>query len=529
MIVLVCLTSLAACTGDEDSGRSASSQSLVRRGNIESPPTLDPWLAEDIHAFNILLDLYEGLVAENASGQVVPGVAESWVVSEDGLEYRFNLRDDAHWSDGTRVVAADFVNGLKRMASPDNLSSYAFLLEPIDGFGDVKRGRTDAASLGVRSDGDSTVIIRLSMPSPHFLGILAMPMAFPLQGHNDDQARFHDPARFVGNGAYLLERQEGHSIVLRRNPVYWDAGSVAIEAIEYVSIANENTELNMYRAGDLDITATIPPSHIPVVLEDMPEEVRIASSLALYYFAFDLTEPPLDDLNLRRALSMAIDREQLVELLGRGEQPAYGIVPPGVANHNGAGYLWRDLGKDGRSDEARSAFKTAGYGPDKPLYLKLTYDSEGVHERIALAVSAMWQDILNVEVELEKKEWKYFLDTRDNRAEWQVMRFSWFGDFNDASTFTDIFRADNAQNLPRFANAEYDDALNRAAMEVDLERRAVMIRQAEELLLRDYPIAPLYFYVSKHMVKPHIRGFEDNVLDRHPSKYLSLRLTGTNP
>lgn len=521
---LLVLGGLAACGNEGESGQTASSQSLIRRGNVESPPTLDPWLAEDIHAFNILLDLYEGLVAENASGQVVPGVAKSWAVSEDGLEYRFELRRNAHWSDGTRVVAADFINGLRRMASPKNLSSYSFLLEPIESFNDVKHGRANVTALGVRSDGDSAVIIRLSRPSPHFLGVLAMPIAFPLQAHNDDRSRFHDPASFVGNGAYLLEHRDfGRRIRLRRNPDYWDAGSVTVEAIEYIPIANEIAELNMYRAGEIDITATIPPGHVKIVLEDLPNQVRIASSLALYYLAFDLTEPPLDNPHLRQALSMAIDRDRLVTLLGRGEQPAFGIVPPGVANYQGARYPWRTLEFENRSEAAQQAFKKANIGPADQLRLKYTYDAEGTHEKIALAVSAMWQEVLGIDVVLEKKEWKYFLDTRENRSEWQVMRFSWFGDFNDVSTFTDIFRADNAQNLARFASAEYDEALDQAASEVDAKKRAVMMQLAEEVLLNEYPIAPLYFYVSKHMVKPNIGGFEDNVLDRHPSKYLTIQ------
>jgi oligopeptide transport system substrate-binding protein len=506
LLYLAILLNLFACTHPNDSD--LASEQLLRRGNIEDPATLDPALAEDVHTFNVLLDLYEGLVAENARGELVPGVAESWSISDDGLLYTFVLRKTARWSNGEPVISSDFVRALGRAAAPETLAAYSFLLDPIE---DVVA--VDAA----------TLTVLLAKPSPHFLGVLAMPIAFPIYGDGADATRFHEPGSFVGNGAYVLAtRAAGRPIRLRRNTHYWDAASVQIAEIEYVPIADEVAELNMYRAGELDITGVIPSSHVQIVKRDLPDETRIAPSLAFYYFAFDLTEAPLDNRELRQALSMAIDREQLVALLGRGEQAAYGIVPPGVANHQGARYSWQDMAADDRADKAREVFERAGYGPNEPLQLKVTYDVGGVHEQIALAVSAMWHDVLGIEVVLEKKEWKYFLDTRENREQWQVMRFSWFGDYNDAATFTDIFHSASSQNLPHYSSAEYDEKTGQAASELNPETRATMMSEAEEILLDDYPVAPLYFYVSKHMVKRYVTGFEDNVLDRHPSKYLAL-------
>ncbi len=513
LLYLAILPILVACTHPDDSGLTSDQQQLLRRGNIEDPVTLDPALAEDVHTFNVLLDLYEGLVAENARGDLVPGVAESWSISSDGLLYTFALRETARWSNGEQVVSNDFVRALRRAAAPETLSAYSFLLEPIE----------DVVTID-----EATLTIRLAQPSPHFLGVLAMPIGFPMYGDGTDTARFQEPGSFVGNGAYVLAtREAGHPIRLRRNTRYWDAESVSIAEIEYVPVADDVAELNMYRAGELDITGVIPPSHVEIVKRDLPNETRIAPSLAFYYFAFDLTEAPLDSRELRQALSMAIDREQLVALLGRGEQAAYGIVPPGVANYQGSGYAWQDMTTEERHKKAREAFENAGYGSGEPLRLKVTYDTGGVHERIALVISSMWREVLGVEVELEKKEWKYFLDTRENREQWQVMRFSWFGDYNDAATFTDIFRSGSSQNLPHYTSAEYDEKTGQAAIELNLETRATLMREAEEILLNDYPIAPLYFYVSKHMVKPYVTGFEDNVLDRHPSKYLAIEAGGS--
>jgi len=513
--------SLNGCSESNPGTNVGERGDLIRRGNIEYPETLDPALAEDVHAFNILIDLYEGLVAEDAHGGVTPGVAESWFVSDDGLRYTFTLRSNARWSNGDPVTAGNFVSGLRRVAEPTTLSVYASLLESIQNFAEVKSGEVPAAELGVVAIDDRTLVIHLHTPNAYFLGLLAMTVSFPLHGDGSDSAQFEDPAEFVGNGAYVLrERNIGSVVKLQRNEHYWGASTVKTHYIEYIPIVDEVAEFNMYRAGELDVTGTIPTSHIEQAKNELAVEVRVAPSLAFYYLAFDLTEPPLDDPKLRQALSMAIDREQLVAVLGRGEQPAYAVVPPGVANYDPSGYRWKDQTKTERHDQARALYASAGFGNENPLTLKYMYDAGGIHENVALVVSAMWRDTLGVVVDLEKREWKYFLDTRDHRSEWQVMRFSWFGDYNDASTFLNIFLSESAQNLPRYANTGYDGLIDSASQSTDLEARAALLRQAEEMLIEEYPIAPLYFFVSKHMVKPTVFGFEDNVLDRHPSKYL---------
>jgi oligopeptide transport system substrate-binding protein len=238
--------------------------------------------------------------------------------------------------------------------------------------------------------------------------------------------------------------------------------------------------------------------------------------------AFDLTEPPLDNRLLRQALNMAIDRDRLVSLIGRGEQAAFGIVPPGVANHEGVRFAWQDLPAETRHKQAQELYRRAGYSDDMPLALRLTYDTGDIHERIALAVSSMWRDVLGIDISIRKLEWQYFLANRDNRAEWQVMRFAWSGDYDDASTFMNIFRSNDPQNLAAYANPDYDKLVADASAEQNDQRRAALMQNAEAMLLADYPIAPLYFYVSKHMVSPGITGFENNILDRHPSRFLSI-------
>jgi len=510
-------------------GESVEDAQVLRRGNGGEPGSLDPALAEDVHAFNVLRDLYEGLVTEAPDGSLVPGVARLWEVSDDGLGYTFQLRDDALWSDGSPVVAGDFIASLRRALSPDSQSPYAFLLYPILNARAVAGGEMPLAALGVRALNSKTLEIHLHSPTSYFPGILAMPIAFPLfQGQILDARQFSDPASFVGNGPYVLkERQVGSRIRLEKNPRFREAGTVDVPIIDYLPIEDPDAEYRMYRAGDLDITATIPPAQIANIRSNRPEEVRISPSLALYYIALDLSESPMSDATLRQALSMALDRDVLVDIIGRGEQPAYGVVPTGVSGYAGAHFDWQNKPQNERQQRARTLYAQAGYGPEKPLRFTLMYDVGDIHETVALAVTAMWRDVLGADVTLDKREWKYFLDTRDNRADWQAMRFAWFGDYNDASTFLEIFRSDSPQNLSGFRSPEYDELLDAAALTLDYDARSEYMNEAESYLLSASPIIPLYFFVSKHLVSPRVVNYQSNILDVHRSQYIEL--TDTKP
>ncbi|MGI9235941.1 MAG: peptide ABC transporter substrate-binding protein [Woeseiaceae bacterium] len=524
-LLFVVLLGVSACPGGGDEPPSESAaRSIIYRGNGGEPGSLDPALAEDVHAFNILTDLYEGLVAESATGELIPGAAESWEISEDGLIYTFTLRDGARWSNGDAVTSQDFVRAFRRVANPTTASVYGFLLEPILHFTEVQNGDLPADKLAVSAVDDLVFEIRLRGPAPHMLAVLAMPVAFPVHGSPVTHGRFSDPGLFVGNGAYrLISHTVGHPTRLQRNSMYWDADSVVVEEINFLPIVDPGTEFNMYRAGELDITNTVPLESVRSLKETMPDQLRIAPSLALYYLAFDLTEPPFDNRLLRKALNMAIDREQLVSLIGRGERAAFGVVPPGITGHVGSRFSWRSMPDGERVRQARILYEESGYTSEMPLAIKYTYDAGDIHEKVALVVTSMWRDVLGIETTLDKREWQYFLETRNRRSDWQLMHFAWAGDYNHASTFTNIFRSADPQNLPNYRNPEYDRLLIQAASGTGSPSPDALMTEAESVLLEDYPIAPLYFYVSKHLIRPEIGGFEPNALDRHPSKYLFLK------
>lgn len=516
---------LVACGPADTPATSRAAETVLRRGNGGDPGSLDPVLAEDVHAFNVLLDLYEGLLTTAADGSAAPGVAESWTVSADGRTYRFKLRAGAVWSNGVPVTAQHFVIGVRHAVRAGSQAPSVSLLSPMVNFQPVLQGDLPPSSLGIRAEGDQVVVIELDRPAGFLPGILTLPIAAPrLPGVHDDAASFRMPSRFVGNGPYRLDDwQPGGVLRLRRSETFHAADTVAVEFIEYLPLADPAAELNLFRAGQLDLTATIPPQAFATWRADRPDEVRAAPGLALYYLALDLSEAPLDDPAARQALSMAIDRERLVEILGRGEQAAYGLVPPGVQGHVPATYRWRGETRAQRERWARQAYAAAGYDERTPLAIRLTYDAGDIHEKVALAVSAMWQEVLGVTVELQRLEWKSFLDTRGDRSAWQVMRFAWFGEFDDASTFLDLFASNSPQNLPGYSNPRYDGLLSQASAANDALARQRLMTEAERELIEDYPFVPLYFYVSKHLVSTRVEGFQPNVLDRHPSRFLSLR------
>ncbi len=508
---------VAACGGGSDRSPGIDRSSILVRGNGAEATNLDPAMADDIHSFNILIDAYEGLVAENAKGQIVPGVAKTWHVSDDGLIYTFSLRDDARWSNGDKVVAADFVRGFRYVADSITASPYASLFGSIVNFSDAIAGDKPSDSIAVQALSESTLIIAVSTPTHHFLELLALPTALP---------RHKSGNYLVSNGAYQFVNDKNiGTIDLAKNPYYWNSDSVYFETVRYLPIVDEMAEFNMYRTGEIDVTHNIPDQMVQSEIAANRTEVRIAPSLAFYYYAFDITEPPFDNASLRKSLSMAVDREVITGLLGRGDAAAYGVVPPGVANYSGATYDWSSQPASDRIKTARRLFEEAGYADGKSLEITLLYDAGGIHEKVALAVSSMWKQHLGIETLLIKRGWQYFLDSRDQRGDWDVMRFAWFGDYNAPSTFLEIFASDSAQNLPLYSSVSFDEQLLAASKSSDLQTANELMRLAEEILIGDYPIIPIYFFVSKHMVDESIDGFETNVVDRHRSQYLQRRIS----
>jgi len=528
-LLFICcvIVAVGACSDRASQPAQESAEGVVfHRGNGAEPDTLDPHRSEETSSHAILRDAFEGLITEAVDSSLEPGVAASWTISEDQKTYTFELRPNARWSNGDRVVAADFVAGLRRTVDPATASTYSQVLYPVLNAELITRGERPVEALGVRAVDDDTLTIELQAPTAYFLQLLTHAATYPLHRPSFEQhgALFARAGNLVSNGAFRITEWVVNSrIRLEKNEFYSGADDVGIDVVYYYSTEDLDAELRRYRAGELDYTYQIPNSQYAWITENLADEIHVKPYLNIYFYGLDVTQPPLDDVRLRQALSMAVDRNIIAkQVTGVGEVPAYGLVPGGVADYRSSGYAWRGLSDDERLATARRLYNAAGYSTDHPLSIEIRYNTSENHERIAVAVAAMWKQNLGVQTSIINEEWKVLLQTRQNPSRWDVLRYGWSGDYNDAFTFLEIFQSDHGQNFTGFSSAKFDLLTRQAASGSNPVTRAATMAEAERELLDGYPIIPLYFYVSKHLVKPHVRGFESNIMNHDMSRHYTI-------
>jgi oligopeptide transport system substrate-binding protein len=525
-LTVVAALLLAAC----GSHAPPAGQAILVRGGGPDPDSLDPQKVRGFEAQSIVRDLCEGLTTLDAHAAVAPGVAAQWSVSGDGLTYTFDLRADARWSNGERVVAQDFVAGLQRLVDPATASGYAQYIDVVANADDIVAGRKPPQTLGVAAPDDSTVVITLATPAPYLPTLLSHPSTCPvhrptLRSHPDGFAR---PGVMVSNGAFVLkEWVQGAYVLALRNRYYWNAAAMRLDGVKYLLIPDENAELARYRGGELQITFVVPRGQYDWIREHLRNELHVSPQLTTYYYGFNLRRAPFkDSLGLRRALSLVIDREKLAQLVLRvGELPAYGWVPPGIDGYTSQSFDYRELPMSARIAEAQRLYRAAGYSHDKPLAFELRYNAGEVHTKLALAVASMWKEALGVDVRLTQVEFKSLLQDID-RGDVEMFRSSWVGDYNDAYTFAQYLKSDFGVNLPHYSSPSYDALLRSAARQQDPLARSALLEEAERVMLNDHPLLPIYFYVNKHLVKPEVQGWYDNVMNVVYSKDLGLAGTG---
>jgi oligopeptide transport system substrate-binding protein len=513
--------------GQSASPADADARATLRRGNGPEPDTVDPQLARTDGAFNVLRDLFEGLTAIGADGAAVPAAAESWTVSPDGLEYVFHLRPGLRWSNGDALKAADYVTGMRRLVNPATASPYAQFIDPVVNASAIVRGEKPPDQLGVSAPDDRTVVIRLVNPAPYLVGLVAQPPTFPVHSPSlaANGTQYARPGKLVSNGAFVLEDWVvGTQIVVRRNHAYWNDAATHLERVRFVHISDPGDEFRQYRAGQIDVSYVVPPPQFGWIKANLGAELHVSPQLSVYYYGFNLTQPPFkDNPRLRRALSMVIDREKLTTAVtGVGEAPAYGWVPRGVANYTPQQFDYASWPYEARVREARELYRQAGYSAERPLKVEIRYNSGEVHSRLAVAIAAMWKEALGVETTLYAEEFRALLQSIQARKETQVFRSSWVGDFNDAYSFEQLLQSGFGINLTGYSNPRYDELLASAVRQADPAARRAALEEAERTMLADHPVLPLYFYVSKHLVKPNVRGWTDNVMNVQYSKNLRL-------
>lgn len=502
----------------------ADKQELVRNNGSE-PASLDPHKVESDVEFNIISDMFDGLVAVKPDGTIEPRLAASW---ENKGNWIFHLREGITWSDGTPITAQDVVWSWQRLVDPKTASPYASYLGNMNivNAADIAEGKKSPDTLGVKALDDKTLEITLTQPTAAFLPMLAHPSLVALDKVLITRfaEKWTKPEHFVSSGPYTLSQWVvNERIVGKRNPRYWDDAHTVINQVTYLPISSEAADVNRYRAGEIDITSTVPINQFALLKKTMPEQLDVSPHLATYYYELNTTRPPFNDARVRRALNMALDKDIIAgKVLGQGQRPAWLVSQPEIGGITLKNPDYASWPREKRIAEAKTLLAEAGFGDDHPLSFNLLYNTSESHQRIAIAAASMWKKNLGVEAKLQNQEWKTMLDAK-RTGNFDAVRYAWIADYDDATTFLNNFRTGDSSNTSRYSNPAYDAALLNAAKAPDIAARGRYYQQAEDLLAQEVPSIPVYHYVRSHLVKPWVGGFTPDRLGYYFTKDMYIK------
>lgn len=500
--------SLAHATSLEAQPPQSVRQTLVR-GNGAEPESLDPaQVRSGFPGEAVLVDLFEGLVSDDGQGHIVPAQAQRWETSEDGLVWRFFLRPQLKWSNGEPLVAADFVYAWRRLLDPAQGAPSAGLMlaSGINNAQSIYAGALELNMLGVEAQSERILKVTLEHPVPFFLQLISQRPFVPV--NQQAIARFGKqwtaPGKLVSNGAYRLTQWDpDEQIVAERNPHYWDDRHTRIERVTYLPIGSQHGERLRYEAGEIQLTNKVSSRSYQKTKLGAPERLWGLPLFGTYLYVFNLKRPELQDVRVRQALSMAIDRQQLTAVSGQDEHAAWSLLPPMPGY---APVVLPVAQEDMPTRQARAAalLAEAGYSPARPLTLNITYNSAETHKKMAMAIAAMWQT-LGVQVSLRNLEWGAYQVAKDS-GDFQLARSFLFGDYVEPSAMLGSFRCQDLRNESGYCNPDFDLLLDQASSTLDSASRVGLYQHAEQLLLEEAPIIPLYHYNQMRLVDPTLRG-----------------------
>jgi oligopeptide transport system substrate-binding protein len=482
--------------------------------NISAEPQfLDPGKATGIPEFTVLLNLFDGLTRYDATNTIMPSIAEKWDIDTTNTKYTFYLKKGLKWSNGDPLTAKDFEFAWKRALSPELASEYAYQLWYLKNGEAYNTGKIkDSETVGVKATDDYTLSVELTSPTPYFLSLLTFTTYLPVDKKvveaNPDWAK--SAQDFVSNGPFVMKDWiPQDKIIIEKNPNYWDSSKVRITKITLTMVTSGTTELAMFESDQLDFAVNPPP----VEFERLKKEnkLTIEPYIGTYYYMFNTTKPPFNDIKVRRALTLAIDRKSIVDNITKGGQiPALAFVPFGIKDAN-SDKEFRDEGgnfyTDNNFDEAKGLLAEAGYPDGKGFpKFKLLYNTNEVHQTIAQAIQQMWKEKLGIECELTNQEWQVYLDNRD-KLNFDIARAGWIGDYADPNTFLDLFMSGSGNNDTGWTNKNYDELITKAKTANDYLLRMTDLHQAESILMDNLPIMPIYFYTRPVLVKPWLKGY----------------------
>lgn len=557
-IMLAASLALAACGGGETAGEPAEpetegddadateseggdevAEEQVLNINIKTePPSLHPGIATDTTSNAVLSQVFEGLTRLDPNGEPQPAMASEIDVSDDKLTYTFTLRDDIVWTNGDPVTAEDFEYAWKWVLNPDNADTdYAYQLYPIKNAAQAKAGDVPLDDVGIEVIDEKTLEVTLEQPTDYFLELTAFYTFYPVNkkvvtSDLDEDAEYDDGKwaldageQYVTNGPFkLVEWEHNDKVVLEKNEDYWDADTVQLETVNMFMIIDENTEMNMYKNGELD-WAGDPTGGIPLdAIQSLKDDgsLIVEPKTGVYYYAFNVEEEPMNNVNIRKALALAINRTGIAEKITKTEEiPAMALVPTAIWEENESGYF-EDENIEQAKEYLEKGLEELGYSSAEELPpITLSYNTDEGHANIAQAVQDMWKKNLGIEVTLENSEWKVYLDKLGN-GDFQIGRMGWIADFNDAINFLEIFETKGGNNYTNWEKEEFADLLRQSRTETDPDRRQEILREAEKMYMDDMPIAPVYFYTNKYVHKDYVHDVDVSPLGTLQLKWAYL-------
>ncbi len=497
----------------------------LKIGNGGEPKDLDAHIVTGTPEFAIIGNLFEGLVEKDPKTlKVIPNLASKWEVSEDGKTYTFHLRKNLVWSDGSPLTAKDFVYSWIRILDPKTASefaNYAYFLVNGEAFnkGTIK----DPSQVGVMAVDDNTLKVTLVNPTPYFLGLVAHACMSPVPQKAIEKfgAKWTRPENMVSNGPYVLVSwQTNQEIKVKKNPKYWNAKKVKLDEASFMVVENSDTEEKMFRTGQIDITYEIPPEKLENWQKDKSGALQTFDYYGTYFYRFNTKKPGLTDKRVRRALSLAINRNDLVKYVTKANQgPALTFSPPIPGEYVPTPRLPSDLS---RLAEAKKLLAEAGFPEGKGLpTFEVLYNSNALHKKLAEAIQQMWKTNLGLNVTIHNEEWKVALATIKS-GNYQISRAGWIGNYIDPNTFLELYLTQSALNQTGWSNAQYDELMAKATKEKDAKARFGFMKQAEDILLDEMPIMPIYYYKRNCLKQKKVKGWFHNLEDLHPLKYMSV-------
>lgn len=506
----------------------AAAQTIYHRGNSADPETLDPHKTSTVYEAHVLRDLFEGLVIHNGKAEVLPGAAESWTSSVDGLTHTFKLRKSAKWSNGDPVEASDFVFAFRRIMNPETGAKYAKILYALKGAEAANKGKGRVEDIGARAIDAATLELTLERPTPYFLELLSHQTALPLHPASIAKhgSNFVKPENWVSNGPYVLkEFVPGSHIKTAKNSTFHDAANVKIDGVMFYPTKDTAAAIRRFEAGELHSNDDIPADQIKALKVKFGNRIKLAPYLGTYYLAINTRKPPFDDVRVRTALSIAIDREFLADQIwGNTMVPGYSFVPPGIGNYGEPAYAeYKDLPPVDRDEEAKALLNEAGFGPgSKPLKVEIRFNMTDNNRATVVAIAEQWKRIGIETTQIHTDAKTHFAHLREG-GDFDVARAGWIGDYSDPHNFLFLLESDAVGlNYAKYKNLDYDDLMRKAATESNKDERTKVLFAAETIIMRDLPYIPVLYYGSKNIVSSKLVGWETNLKDVHPTRFLSL-------